>query len=154
MSEKGFSQAASPSLRKWFFRHALYIFYWNFIHAKSPFLDTIPHLFFSSLNYKFNPLFLLFSRILSALRAVYTAPFISVQFILYKQKGTFYPNRSFLFVDYFIFQISQSHTYASSFSYHKRVFAECTVMPASPLRHPTVRRKKPPAAQSTSPLFT
>lgn len=34
--------------------------------------------------------------------------------------------------------------YASSFSYHKRVFAECTVMPASPLRHPTVRRKNLP----------
>ena len=40
----------------------------------------------------------------------------------------------FLTVDYFIFQISQSRTYASSFSYHKRVFAECTVMPASPVR--------------------
>ena len=172
MSEKGFSQAASPSLRKWFFRHALYIFYWNFIHAKSPFLDTIPHLFFSSLNYKFNPLFLLFSRILSALRAVYTAPFISVQFILYMQKRNVL-SKSFLFVCRLFYFSNFSITHVCVFvflSWHspqlkqgdscffhycnKRVFAECTVMPASPIRHPTVRRKKSPAAQSTSPLFT
>ena len=41
--------------------------------------------------------FLLFSRILSALRAVYTAPFISVQFILYMQKRNVL-SKSFLFV--------------------------------------------------------
>ena len=50
-------------------------------------LDTIPHLFFSSLNYKFNPLFLaVFPHSISITRCLYSAFYFCAIYSLYAKK--------------------------------------------------------------------
>ena len=115
---------------------------------RNPFFLILYHtIFFPSLNYKFNSSFsCCFLAFLSALRAVsYSAFYFCTIYSLYAKRNVL--SKSFPFVcRYLFFKFLNHARMRFSFSYHKRVFAECTVMPASPFSHPTVRRKKPPAA--------
>lgn len=99
---------------------------------------------------------MLFSRILSALRAVYTAPFISVQFILYMQKRNVL-SKSFLFVCRLFYFSNFSITHVCVFVFLSqtricRVHSNARVPPSSSHHQAqkTSRRPSPKLATTSS----
>ena len=98
---------------------------------------------------------MLFSRILSALRAVYTAPFISVQFILYMQKRNVL-SKSFLFVCRLFYFSNFSITHVCVFVFLSqtricRVHSNASVPPSSSHRQAQkISRRTEPLALRNS----